>query len=333
MKALKIIGIVVATLFFIGFLAIFMLPDETHMSRSIIIESSPQEVYRELITYKNFNRWSPWADKDTATVYTYEGPSFGVGSKMSWSSENDQVGSGSMEIIETKEYELVKTKMKFEGFDSSPTASYLIEPVENGTKLTWTYDERDVSGVSKIFGAMMDHFLGSDYEAGLAALKERVENTPKSKMDISLVNTTSFRYLGITQSSAMELLSAKMAQSYGLLMQTIQQEGIEMAAAPIAVITSYSPDQIDFICGIPVSRPAKNADESISLFTMKEAVNVKCVFKGDYSGTEAAHNAIDEYIQYANYEIIGNPWEEYATDPMSEPDTANWITNVYYPVK
>lgn len=333
MKALKIIGIIIISLLLIGFITLQILPDAAHISRSTTIAASPQTVYQELITFKNFNSWSPWAGKDTATVYTYAGPAQGVGAKMSWSSENPEVGSGSMEIIEIKENELVKTTMRFDGFDSSPTASYIIEPVDEGTKLTWTYDEEGISGIAKVFGAMMDKFLGPDYEAGLASLKTRIENAPKSNMNISVVNTPSFQYLGIQQSSPPELISSKMAQAYGLLIQTMNQNDLEMTAPPIAVITNYSPDQIDYICGIPVTSVPTQIDESITVLTMDGAKSVKCVYIGDYSGTEAAHKAIDEYIQFANYEITGNPWEEYVTDPMIESDTSKWVTNVYYPVK
>lgn len=333
MKALKIIGIIILSLLLIGFITFQTLPDEAHISRSTTIAASPQTVYQELITFKNFNSWSPWADKDTATVYTYDGPALGVGAKMSWASENAEVGSGSMEIIEIRENELVKTSMRFEGFDSSPTASYIIEPVDGGTKLTWTYDEEELSGIAKVFGTMMDKFLGSDYESGLASLKSRIENAPKSSMKISVVNAPSFQYLGIPQSSPLELISTKMAQAYGLLIQTINQNAIEMTAPPIAVITNYSPDQIDYICGIPVTRSPSKIDKSISLLTMREALSIKCVFKGDYSATNAAHKAIDAYMQFANYEMSGNPWEEYVTDAATESDTSKWITNVYYPVK
>ena len=335
MKVLKIIGIIIIVIFAIGFIAILTLPNEAHMSRSVVIDASPQTIYRELITYKNFNSWSPWASKDTATVYTYEGPAIGVGAKMSWSSENDQVGSGSMEIIETKENELVKAKMLFEGFDSNPTASYIIEPIENGTKVTWTYDEEGITGVAKVFGAMMDKFLGPDYEAGLAGLKERIENAPKSDTEISVVKAPSFQYVGLALTSTPEMISTKMAQAYGQLMETVNKNNGEMSGAPLAVITRYTPEEMDFICGIPVASAfeSSNEDEVITLMTMPAALSVKCTFLGDYAGTEAAHKSIEEYLAYANYEIAGNPWEEYITDPMMETDTSKWVTNIYYPIQ
>ncbi|WP_258104144.1 GyrI-like domain-containing protein [Marinoscillum sp. MHG1-6] len=333
MKLLKVIGIAFVALVLLVFVMVLALPDETHISRSVVIDATPGEVYRELVTFKNFNDWSPWAARDTATVYTYEGPELGVGTKMTWVSESDDVGSGSMEIIEIKPDALVKTLMKFEGFDSSPTASYIIESSDGGTQLTWTYDELGVSGIGKLFGLMMDNLLGPDYEAGLQSFKERLESAPEATSDISLTSVEGFDYIGISSTVDPALISSVMAQSYGTLFGYTNLNGVEMAGYPIAVYSDYSENSTSFICGLPVSDATEALPETIDRYSMPSTTAVKYLYKGDYSGLESAYKELGDYIAFADYEITGDPWEEYLTDPESDPDTANWVTHVYFPVK
>ncbi|MFY0601345.1 MAG: SRPBCC family protein [Cyclobacteriaceae bacterium] len=332
MKFLKILGIVIVALVVIVFVTIQLLPDEAHMSRSITIDAAPEAVYGELNSFRSFNEWSPWAAKDTAATYVYEGPIFGVGAKMSWASEKDDVGTGSMEIVEIEESKLVKNMMKFGGFDSSPSASFLIEGMDGGTKLTWTYDELGVSGINRIFGMMMDQFLGPDYEAGLQNFKQRMESAPKSNSQISLVNIDPFDYVGIKSTSGMEMISSKMAQNFGELMSYVGQNGIEMTGYPISVYTKWSEEEVGFTCGLPVGKVTSDLGENMIKETIQSGSTIKSVYKGDYMGLKSAHMEIDEFMKFAGYERAGAPWEEYVTDPTVETDTSQWTTHIYYPI-
>ncbi|MFT4738765.1 MAG: effector-binding domain-containing protein, partial [Paraglaciecola sp.] len=40
-----------------------------------------------------------------------------------------------------------------------------------------------------------------------------------------------------------------------------------------------------------------------------------------------------ELMAFMQLEEAGNPLEEYVTDPAAEPNPANWLTYVYYPIK
>jgi effector-binding domain-containing protein len=54
---------------------------------------------------------------------------------------------------------------------------------------------------------------------------------------------------------------------------------------------------------------------------------------GNYDETMYLYVALDEYIKDFGLQEAGGPIEEYITDPMTEPDTSKWQTNVYFPVK
>jgi carbon monoxide dehydrogenase subunit G len=144
------------------------------MERSIVINAQPAQVFTELNSFKNFNAWSPWAAIDPNTKYEYTGPETGVGAQMSWKSEHSDVGNGAQKIIESEENKRIKNEMTFEGFDEKAYGEFILVPKGTGTKVTWMYDG-DMKGVSKVFGLLMDSFLGPVFEQDLAKLKDVVE--------------------------------------------------------------------------------------------------------------------------------------------------------------
>ncbi len=152
------------------------LPSQTHVERSITINAPPDKVFPLINNFREFNRWSPWAERDPNTEYRFEGPVAGVGAKMFWASENPQVGSGSNEIIESIANSRITTALDF-GEMGTANAVFTLEPVEQGTQVTWGFDvEHGVNITNRYFGLMMDKWVGADYVAGLANLKTLVES-------------------------------------------------------------------------------------------------------------------------------------------------------------
>lgn len=155
-----------------------ILPASTHVERETTIAASPEQVFGMVNDFQNFNRWSPWAERDPKTKYTFEGPSSGVGAKMSWASDHPNVGSGSQEIIESKPHTLVRTALDF-GDQGQAVAFFKIEPAGEGTKVTWGFDtDAGYNLIGRYFGLILDGMLGPDYERGLANLKRVTESQP-----------------------------------------------------------------------------------------------------------------------------------------------------------
>lgn len=154
----------------------FLLPAEQHVEREAFIQAPPQEVFALLNDHREFNRWSPWAERDPNTKYDYSGPSSGVGARVSWSSEDPNVGSGTSEIIESTPYEVVKVNLDF-GPQGTAVAYYKLTPQDGGTKIVWGFDtELGNNPIARYFGLMLDDWVGSDYEQGLANLKVLAES-------------------------------------------------------------------------------------------------------------------------------------------------------------
>jgi len=153
----------------------FLLPRHAHVERSVVIAAPAPTVFAYVNDLHQFNKWSPWAQIDPATQYTFTGPESGVGATMTWQSEHPHVGSGSQEIIESVPNEHVTTLLQF-GDEGDARSRMELEPEANGTRVTWNFDtDLGFNPLSRYFGLMLDSMVGSNYEQGLAMLKSLVE--------------------------------------------------------------------------------------------------------------------------------------------------------------
>lgn len=181
MKILKLIGVALGALIALFLIVTAFLSPKSHMERAIVTEASPADVFQVINSYKNFNRWSPWAQLDPNTKYIFEGPESGVGAKMSWKSDDKNVGNGAQWILESDENKRIKTQMQFGEMSGTYTSEIVLTPTEGGTEITWTYDG-DVTGsgiaspIYKVMSMFMDKFLGPMYEEGLVSLKAVAES-------------------------------------------------------------------------------------------------------------------------------------------------------------
>lgn len=152
-----------------------LLPTGQYVERSAIVRADPADVFSLVSDYRQFNRWSPWAAYDPDAEYEFSGPATGVGSTMSWRSEDPSVGNGTQEIVEIEPVTMVKSKLTFEGFDTPSYATFTLQATGNGTRVTWSFDANMDTLLGRYMGLMMDKWVGADYELGLARLKQLAE--------------------------------------------------------------------------------------------------------------------------------------------------------------
>lgn len=152
-----------------------LLPSSTDVERSILIKAPAEAVFPHLNDMRAFHAWSPWTTLDPDTHYEFTGPPQGVGSRMAWSSGNEQVGSGSQEITVSVPDQRVETALVF-GDKGSGQATFVLEPEGDATRVRWQF--RTDFGwdlFSRYVGLMLDTLIGSAYDKGLKTLKARVE--------------------------------------------------------------------------------------------------------------------------------------------------------------
>ena len=151
-------------------------PDVFRVTRSASIKASPQKVFDLINDFKAWDAWSPWEKKDPAMKRTFGATTSGKGATYAWSGDKN-VGQGSMEIMESVAPSKIALKLDFlKPFEAHNTVDFTLESKGDMTNVTWT-----MQGPTPYFAKIMHVFInmdkmcGTDFEAGLAAMKAAAE--------------------------------------------------------------------------------------------------------------------------------------------------------------
>ena len=155
--------------------------EDMNVTRSATTSATPEAVFKIVNDFRQWDAWSPWSKLDPAMKKTFEGPPEGVGAVYRWSG-NNEVGEGSMKLIESKPGEKVGMKLEFvRPFAGNNEVQFLFTPEGTGTKITWAMQSKKPF-IGKIVGLFMDceKMCGDQFLQGLASLKKVAEAAPKA---------------------------------------------------------------------------------------------------------------------------------------------------------
>jgi uncharacterized protein YndB with AHSA1/START domain len=170
-KILAVLGTALAIL--LGLIA--MQPANYAVERSAVIPAPPEVVFAQINDFSKWNAWSPWAKLDPNMKTTLSANPAGKGASYHWIG-NDDVGEGSMTILDSKPNESVAIDLQFkEPFESKALTTFTIKPEGAGSNVTWSM-KGDNNFMGKAFSLFMnmDKMIGADFEKGLSQLKTAV---------------------------------------------------------------------------------------------------------------------------------------------------------------
>lgn len=333
----KKILLTILAIIVIGVVLIFIYgstqPKVVEMQRSIVIDQDPATVYNYVSNFKTWNEWSAWNLRDSTMKVSYSGNESGAGAEMSWTSENS--GNGKQVITDAVPHSEIKTSLDF-GDMGTAYSDWMFEKEGRGTKVTWGF--KSETGGPFIRGLMalfidMEEMIAKDYDEGLQNLKNKIESLPR--VAISEEDVAGFSYIGVmntVEDFDMEAIGNAYAESYGAIMAYMEQAGLPVMGPPFAIVHEYTEDKMVFEPAMVVAQTPKNLKMPLQAGEIKACKVVKGVHMGDYSEMEPTYDAVSTYIEEKGYQVAGNAWEVYITDPEVEKDTTKWETHIYFPV-
>jgi len=112
----------------------------------------------------------------------------------------------------------------------------------------------------------------------------------------------------------------------------IVSAGARPAGPPFAIFHSYGDEDVDMEVGFPLDGPIPTSGRVIG---RELAATLAAVtwHHGHYDSLGEAHGAIDAWLKQEGRTATGPAWEVYWTDPQEDPDSANWRTEVGYPIR
>lgn len=334
--------LVVALFFAIG----LVLPDKVTVQRSIKIQAPASQVFALVNGFRQFGKWSPWADKDPQMKVQMDGPAYGVGAHYLWQG-NDAVGSGSQEIVASTEYSEVRTRLNFVGFDRSSLAVFTLERDGEQTRVTWSLQVAlGGNPVAHYFGPLMGRRIGPDYERGLARLKalaEAGDKTDFSALKAELLDgkTQAYAYVAGSSSTDPDAIAKALGAAYAKVGVFMAAAGLKQAGAPLAVTRRWDPQAnvYEFDAGIPLDRSdaqvpdtVKGKPGEVKIAQTYAGPLLKVEHHGSYKEMGKTYALLDAFKKAYALQDNGQSWEQYVSDPGKTPE-AQLLTDIYVPVK
>lgn len=336
MKVLKYLAIGLIAVVALAFAGSFFLSDKAHAERSIVIDRPPATVYALLDNYRRFNEWSPWADLDPETKYEFGGPESGVGAKMSWTSQQPSVGSGSQSITAVKPGERVETALDF-GDQGQALAYFQLTPEGQGTRVAWGFNSDLKGPIERLFGLFLPNLIGADYEKGLGRLKTLAESLPNA--DLAGLVAESVQGDGapayaIEAEAGVDAESSTvvLTEAYGEIMAFLAANGLAQSGPVYTKILGHADGKWRFEASIPV------ADNSVAPTGRIRAVQgfagkaIRFDHKGSYDDLAKTHEKAHAWLAVRKYTETGNRYEVYVSDPASTP-VEDLLTQLVVPIE
>jgi effector-binding domain-containing protein len=309
------------------------------VERSVVVNQPVDVVKKALTDHKFFHdKWSPWTEKDPAAVTNYIGNPGEIGHAMTWSSKVEEVGQGTLAIVAMNGDSIIED-LSFEGMGTSK-AYYIVTAKDGGSNVTWGMDMKIGFFFRPIMMFMnMDKMIGPDYEKGLANLKKAMEsmpaeNTASTTYEVKEMEWPESHYVAAKrQILTLAEMAPFFAKNFPAIAEALGKEKIQPIAPPTSIYWSFDEKEMkgDLTAAFKVGSATKVKGWESYSFPAGKVLMVD--YYGAYEKIGDAHMAIGTHMKEKGIKDQTAVFEEYVTDPMSEKDTAKWLTKVYYLLK
>ncbi len=331
-KFLIWLGIILASIIAIYLIIAAIAPKSLQVEEQLEMDAPANMVYNVVSDLDTWPSWSPWHQRDTAMVIKYGDVRKGLNAYSEWTSESE--GNGNQKFVEVVPGESIKTEMHFEGFDGANYANWAFSEMDGKTKVSWNMDGAEMPFLYRPMVFLMKGMVSDSYKQGLANIKTIVEKRANEKIydgyKINEVMLEERHFVLNRQEIPMANITQFYQQNLGSLFGKVQKAGIEMDGMPCGLFFKWDEknNTTDMAASIPVAEAVNIKGASSLSIPAKKALQVD--YYGDYSGTAAAHSAIDKYM--SDYGLLNDvPMiEEYLSDPMEEKDPQKWLTRLTY---
>jgi len=313
--------------------AIF-LPSDINISKSIEIEAPVNKVFKQVNNFRNWGNWAPY--QDSSYNARFEGNNTGVGAKMLWSDEKE--GESINTIIVSEKNKKIVTELAFNE-DKKAMSIFLFKEQGGITEITWQMNLKDLSyPFGRFVGYMIQKGAEYNFTLGLTSLKKFVE----SNKDVPDYNGYQIHddiivaksFIGKDAKSTMTDFHKTIGDNFKEIINLMGSNNIAPTGYPVIVWNNYKPEGIsEFTCLMEINSKSEVKNINYNMHrSFPERRVVWLEYRGSYEKSSIAWETLDSYITNQELQMNGSPYEEYVTDPSTEPDTNKWITNIYFPV-
>jgi hypothetical protein len=229
-----------------------LLPSSRSLSESVETNRRMTIVYDTINSLRRFDDWNPLALRDPNMTMELSGPESGVGARLDYSSDIENVGSGSWEIIESEQNQRVLYALENNARGDNKRMEFLLEPTgRSGRNVQITQKYRVDYGwdlLGRYSGLYVSRNVGDTMELGLSRLSNMLATVPNvdyrvegSKMaDLEAVARPA-EHLLVVNAGAVERNNEKIKASMKSNMEWINRTMAAndlVAAGPMRIIST-----------------------------------------------------------------------------------------------
>lgn len=157
------------------------LPSSGHIERSVEISHNGRHISDMLSNFRRFPDWGAIRLLDPKAQFSLEGPDYGQGSKISWTSAKPNPGNGSFEVTGKEGDTGLTWKVTNPWKGENKHYTITLEPQRNGriTKVTWAYDvEYGWDLIARYSGLYINGDPATQIQLNLASLQQQMAAIP-----------------------------------------------------------------------------------------------------------------------------------------------------------
>lgn len=328
MKILKPILFIILGIILVAVILVLIAPNDYQIRESRVIDAPKGMIFRHISNLKKHNEWNPWNDYDTAQIVTFsEGEDATPGFRYSWVGPIN--GKGYMELESIAENQVDIDLVFTEPFQSESDITMELEEVDGGVNVIWTLDGSMPAPMNAVM-LFSDMGMSTDFQKGLENLETMVlelKNNPVyNGYNVNAVDIPTTRLLGVRKNVKMENMQEFIANSYGSLMGKLSNYEF---SSPSCLYYTWDEEsgETDMVAAMITNESTPKLVFEEMIF---EGPAIQVDYYGDYENMQDPHWAIDLYMSDFGITPKMPVWEEYVTDPGSEPDTSKWLTKITY---
>ncbi|MFD1064030.1 GyrI-like domain-containing protein [Winogradskyella litorisediminis] len=339
MKALKYILFLLLILFIGLAIYIAVQPNSFEVERSRTINAPSEVIYNNVIDFENWETWNSWKEENPDIKIMLPEKTEGIGGSYTWEEDGE---TGVMRTIDSKPFTSITQEMQFGDYPKSDVIWTFTPNGDGTTKVSWKISGSDLPFMFKAYLAFMggmEKQIGPQYERSLELLDQQIQKDITA-YNIKIDGITEYGggfYMYKTTSANNANISQIMAKQYAEILSYMGSNNIQQAGMPFTIYEEMNAENGSILMSqaIPVANKVivTGSSQVLCGFIPKTRA-LKTTLTGNYSNLQEAWSATMNYIAQNNLEQSElKPFEIYQNDPGEVANPANWITEIYVPIK
>lgn len=254
--------------FLIAVVVAVFLPSSGHIERVTEVSNPLRQVYDTIDGFGRYPEYSALRTYDPQVKMTRSGPENGVGAKVDWTTNYQQVGNGSLTVTEVTEDSQVKMAVENDWMGTNKTFTMDLEPgskgktvrvkmaydVDYGWNLLWRFSGLYIHGVP-------DSLLQSNL-ANLSGMMAGFPNVDYSDLPIRMIDMTAKPILFVSTKAPRTLEDVDTASEAAKtqIEATMEKAGLTAVGPPMTLTTNWGDDSYTFDYAIPVDKATFTLD-------------------------------------------------------------------------